>query len=601
MFFTVNDPGPWQFYVKRADNIGLPIMEIKQKYLQEQALFEAERKRQYNDYMRMIHESRGGPGGSGAGFSGQGIDGPIAGATVLAVAEGVTTTTDTNGFFTFNFIPAGDIELTGGTDTVTGVAFAGTLKAPKGSTIISPITTAIKEIMDQGKSEDEATTDFFEFAKKVYDIDVPAGKRERVKSENFISLAATDSDFLKVVGLATTLESAAEVAGEAATRAAVGKTLNNAKESFYAQIGEICTVNDFKTNTVNDSAKNTFKNTLMRVDSNVSTTNAQAIREALDNQLTRVKEIVNDTNMDKEFGITSVMAQNRIAKREITNNVKLLYDGALDTAGVKTRSESAVNSENNQIQQLGNIFEGKPNKEEPSEESQANLYPTTVDYVTESGSNKYAQGELTRSLKIKINGLPTYSGTISGEATFLWYDKSIRSWVLDNNLEAPYIAANTIGRTYPIHGTYADKRAGVNVIIAKPDEYPDQPSVGQGGRRTIDSLGRKNPLRWDAASDPETNRETGVTTWTVSGRIFPTSIDGRATVTTSFRGEFTITKNEGSQLYVITLGSRGAEVTEGISTSTLRFFNMGVTLTDVRQRIDAIGGFTPTFVAASFT
>ena len=596
--FILSNPGPWQSFVKRSDNVGLPLMEVKQKYLKEQALFEAEQRRQYNEYVRMIHDARGGAGG--AGFSGQGIDGPIAGATVLAVAEGVTTTTDANGFFTFNFIPAGDIELTGGTDTVTGVAFAGTLKAPKGSTIISPITTAIKEIMDQGKSEDEATTDFFEFAKKVYDIDVPAGKRERVKSENFINLAATDSDFLKVVGLATTLESAAEVAGEAAVRALAGKTLNNAKKSFYAQIGEICTVNDFKTNTVDDNAKNDFKTTLMRVDNTVSAGNARAIREALDHQLTRVKEIVNDTNMDKEFGITSVMAQNRIAKREITNNVKLLYDGALDTAGVKTRSESAVNSENNQIQQLGNIFEGKPNKEEPSEESQANLYPITVDYVTESGSNKYAQGELTRSLSTKINGLPTYSGTISGEATFLWYDRSIRSWVLDNNLEAPYIAANTIGRTFPIYGNYVDKRAGVTVIIAKPDEYPDAPSVGQGGRSTIDSLNARNGLGWSVADEGETNRETGVTTWQVRGKIVPGSIDGRTSIA-YFDGDFTITQNEGSELYVITLGRRGANFVEGLSTSSLRFFNMGVRLRDIRQRINQTRAFTPTFVAASFT
>jgi hypothetical protein len=598
MFF-ISNPGPWQSFVRRSDNVGLPLMEVKQKYLKEQALFEADQRRQYNEYLKMIHHSQGGSGG-GVGFSGQGIDGPIAGATVLAVAEGKTTTTDANGFFTFNFVPAGDIELTGGTDTVTGVAFTGTLKAPQGSTIISPITTAIKEIMNQGKSEDEATTDFFEFAKKVYDIDVPAGKRERVKSENFINLATTDSDFLKVVGLATTLESAAEVAGEAATRAAVGKTLNNAKESFYAQIGQICRDNNFKTNTVDDNAKNDFKTTLMRVDSNVSAANARAIREALDNQLTRVQEIVNDVNMDKEFGITSVMAQNRIAKKEITNNVKMLYDGTIDIASVKARSESAVNSENNQIQQLGTIFEGKPNKEEPSEESQANLYPTAVDYVTESDGNKYAQGELTRSLSTKINGLPTYSGIINSEATFLWYDRSIRSWVLDNNLEAPYIAANTIGRTFPIYGNYVDKRAGVTVIIAKPDEYPDAPSVGQGGRRTIDSLNARNGLGWSIADNGETNRETGVTTWQVRGKITPGTIDGRASLA-FFDGDFTITQNEGSQLYVITLGRRGANFVEGLSTTSLSFFNMGVRLSDIRQRINQTRAFTPTFVAASFT
>ncbi len=36
----VNDPGPWQWYVKRPDNVGLPIMEVRRKYMQEQILFE---------------------------------------------------------------------------------------------------------------------------------------------------------------------------------------------------------------------------------------------------------------------------------------------------------------------------------------------------------------------------------------------------------------------------------------------------------------------------------------------------------------------------------------------------------------------------------
>jgi hypothetical protein len=36
----VNDPGPWQWYVKRPDNRDLSIMEVKRKYMHEQLLFE---------------------------------------------------------------------------------------------------------------------------------------------------------------------------------------------------------------------------------------------------------------------------------------------------------------------------------------------------------------------------------------------------------------------------------------------------------------------------------------------------------------------------------------------------------------------------------
>lgn len=40
MFFTVNNPGPWQSFVKRSDNVGLPLMAARDKYLREQLLFE---------------------------------------------------------------------------------------------------------------------------------------------------------------------------------------------------------------------------------------------------------------------------------------------------------------------------------------------------------------------------------------------------------------------------------------------------------------------------------------------------------------------------------------------------------------------------------
>lgn len=39
MFF-VNDPGPWQTFVLRGDNVGRPINEVTQKYLHEQLQFE---------------------------------------------------------------------------------------------------------------------------------------------------------------------------------------------------------------------------------------------------------------------------------------------------------------------------------------------------------------------------------------------------------------------------------------------------------------------------------------------------------------------------------------------------------------------------------
>ena len=39
MFF-VNDPGPWQSFILRGDNVGKPINEVTQKYLHEQLQFD---------------------------------------------------------------------------------------------------------------------------------------------------------------------------------------------------------------------------------------------------------------------------------------------------------------------------------------------------------------------------------------------------------------------------------------------------------------------------------------------------------------------------------------------------------------------------------
>lgn len=60
MFFVSNHPGPWQFYVNRPDNIGLPIMEIKNKYMREQLLFE----QQYTLYIQQNMSFNSSGGGS---------------------------------------------------------------------------------------------------------------------------------------------------------------------------------------------------------------------------------------------------------------------------------------------------------------------------------------------------------------------------------------------------------------------------------------------------------------------------------------------------------------------------------------------------------
>lgn len=97
-----------------------------------------------------------------ATFDGKAIDGYLAGATVFIDKDGdgqldadePSTTTDEDGDFTLPQV-AGEIIAFGGTDIATGLDFTGVLKAPAGSTAVTPLTTLMAERMGQG--EDAAT------------------------------------------------------------------------------------------------------------------------------------------------------------------------------------------------------------------------------------------------------------------------------------------------------------------------------------------------------------------------------------------------------------------------------------------------------------
>ena len=98
------------------------------------------------------------------GQEGAAIDGYIEGATVFADADGdgtldvgeVSTTTDAFGNFTL-FGGVGDLVMFGGTDISTGHAFEGVMRAPEGSTVVTPLTTLVAALVDGGASVEDAT------------------------------------------------------------------------------------------------------------------------------------------------------------------------------------------------------------------------------------------------------------------------------------------------------------------------------------------------------------------------------------------------------------------------------------------------------------
>jgi hypothetical protein len=58
--FLINAPEPWQSYLNRSDNKGISLMEVKNKYMQEQLLFENYMSFQMQQQMLMSQQSSGG-------------------------------------------------------------------------------------------------------------------------------------------------------------------------------------------------------------------------------------------------------------------------------------------------------------------------------------------------------------------------------------------------------------------------------------------------------------------------------------------------------------------------------------------------------------
>ena len=96
------------------------------------------------------------------GAEGNAIDGYIAGATVYADANNngmldageVSATTDADGNFTL-FDGSGPLVMEGGTDISTGLAFTGVMRAPEGSTVVTPLTTLVAAIAGPGATSQD--------------------------------------------------------------------------------------------------------------------------------------------------------------------------------------------------------------------------------------------------------------------------------------------------------------------------------------------------------------------------------------------------------------------------------------------------------------
>ncbi len=101
-----------------------------------------------------------------APLSGTAQDGYLAGATVFVDMNGdgvlnpgeVSVTSDAQGDFTLPVGAFGRIVATGGTDIATNLPFTGSMTAPAGSTMVTPLTTLMQSMVESGATVEQAQT-----------------------------------------------------------------------------------------------------------------------------------------------------------------------------------------------------------------------------------------------------------------------------------------------------------------------------------------------------------------------------------------------------------------------------------------------------------
>ena len=203
----------WQEFSRRPEIKSLPLHEQKKQFL-----WENQRRAEENWFLEMQVA-----GANGNGFSGVGVDGPIAGATVISSVG--ATTTNAQGEFTFTSKPVGPITLTGGTDAITGVAFEGELVGYSEYKTISPITTFAHYLKEASTEDpntptltiDEAVTKTFVSSSDYFGIDLPIENKDVILQKDYIgeSIANNNKVGISAQAITTQLEAIAETVGVA--------------------------------------------------------------------------------------------------------------------------------------------------------------------------------------------------------------------------------------------------------------------------------------------------------------------------------------------------------------------------------------------------
>lgn len=253
----------------------------------------------------------GGSGDSASTASGFVIDGYISGATVFRDEDGdgvfddgeaFTTTDDQGAFSGLGGSEDAPIVSTGGIDISTGLVFEGSLKAPAGSTVISPVTTLVQQIVEADQSGETSVED------AVAQVNSALGLEEDTDLLNEDPIASENNDLFaagaKVVNIVNVGVAAGADEGEIiqalaeaiATAEAGDEPLNDGEEIqdvLEAALGGEPSSSDI------DAVSNTIANANNAIDDSAEEGDTDAIADVQQIVQTEISEEVESGELDE--------------------------------------------------------------------------------------------------------------------------------------------------------------------------------------------------------------------------------------------------------------------------------------------------------------
>ena len=183
--------------------------------------------------------------------SGTGIDGILVGSTVCidvnnnsACDTGEDSTeTDQDGKFNFSSSQEGPLLLIGGQDIGTGLPFTGSLKAPAGSTVITPLTSAVQALVDGGQSAADAEASV-KTALGLPDIDLTNfDPLEAINDANATNAGFAQEILAKQAHLQTIVHAAAATVAGADGTTEIADVMSNVFEQIVENLDDLSAEN----------------------------------------------------------------------------------------------------------------------------------------------------------------------------------------------------------------------------------------------------------------------------------------------------------------------------------------------------------------------